>query len=515
MPSRLVELEIARPGVFGVNTAASGDVMPKEYSVKADNFVFSDEGYMESRHGSLRTHASSLTETVRQIFVTKDELGNDLTIFATETKIYRKTTGAPVDISGTITTPTAGNWKFINLNNDIYGYQVGHAAIKLATPSSGTFIDVVFTAGTNALPTNGSTVEDAISAFGRVWAIEGDTLHYSDLLNGDDFTAVSTADGGIFTMTATYLYGKDKATALAEFNGNLLVFGESHVTVWQNPYDPNGSSSAVMGVLETIGGVGCIARDSVQYTQNDLLFLSEQGVTSLSRVVQEKSMPLKRYSDNVRKDIQKLVRDVNLDTVWSAYVEAKGVYILGSSASSKTFLIDSATQLPDGSYRTLTWSKAINVMAVEPESALLASDDSWASILLSDEAGYLSRVKGYNDYTPVSGVGGSTYVLTYESAWSSILEDFENYLKMPKRLGVVVKGSGSITFSINLAFDYGDFVDSKARSATLSLSASSKYGSAKYGTATYGSAISIKEYRAMGFGAGRIMKVKVISTVDG
>jgi len=129
MPSRLVELEIARPGVFGVNTAASGDVMPKEYSVKADNFVFSDEGYMESRHGSLRTHASSLTETVRQIFVTKDEPGNDLTIFATETKIYRKTTGAPVDISGTITTPTAGNWKFINLNNDIYGYQVGHAAI--------------------------------------------------------------------------------------------------------------------------------------------------------------------------------------------------------------------------------------------------------------------------------------------------------------------------------------------------------------------------------------------------
>jgi len=34
-------------------------------------------------------------------------------------------------------------------------------------------------------------------------------------------------------------------------------------------------------------------------------------------------------------------------------------------------------------------------------------------------------------------------------------------------------------------------------------------------TDTYGSAISIKESRAMGFGAGRIMKVKVTSTVDG
>lgn len=516
MPSKLVELEIARPGVFGVNTSASGDIMPKEYSVQANNFVFSQEGYLEARHGSQRTHTTSLGvgETVRQIFVTKDENGNDLTIFSTDTKIFRKDGATNTDITGTITTPTTGNWKFINLNNEIYGYQYGSAAIKLATPSSGSFANVTFVAGTNALPTSGSTMIDAISAFGRLWAIEGDTLHYSDLLTGDDFTA-TTGDGGVFTMAATYLYGKDKPVALAEFNGFLIVFGEKHVTVWENPFDPNGISSAPMGVLETIGGVGCIARDSIQYTQNDILFLSEQGVTSLSRVVQEKSMPLKRYSDNIRKGIQTMIKETDLSNIWSVYLEGRGMYMIGSSDISKTYLIDTSTQLPDESYRCLTWSKSVTCMAVEPESTLSASDNSWAALLISDEAEYISRVKGYRDNLTASGTGGTTYPLTYESAWSSIVEDLENYLKFPKKLGVVVKGSGAVSFAINLAFDYGLFTDSKAKTGSAVFSIPSVYGEAQYTIGEYGSAVAIRETKTMGFGGGRIIKVKITTTVDG
>ena len=517
MPSKLIELEIARPGVFGVNTSASGDVMPKEYSVKADNFVFSDEGYLEARHGSLRTSANPVTGTVRKIYETKNELGADLIIYATATKIYRKTAASFVDITGTAVC-TAGNWKFTNLNNEIFGTQDGHAAIKLGTPSTGTFAPATFT-GTDA-PTEINIV-DSLAAFGRLWHLYDDKLVYSSLLFPEDYDPTGK-DAGYFNLTASYLKGKAKPTALAEFNGNLLVFTDNHVTVWEYPWNPNATATGIssltageMGILETIGGVGCVARDTIQYTQNDILFLSEQGVTSLSRVVQEKSMPLSRYSDNVKANVQGLIREVDVSTIWSAYLEAEGIYFLGAPSSPRAYLIDTATRLPDETFRTLTWSKTIHEMEVVHEGQLTASDDAWAAVLISDEASYLSQVKGYNDYTPQNGIGGSSYILTWESAWSSILEDFENHLKMPKKLGVVVKGTGAVNFAINLAFDYGDFTDSKARTALLTLSSPSKYGSAQYNVSTYGGAAAIKESKFMGFGAGRIMKTKITSTVDG
>lgn len=528
MPSRLVELEIARPGVYGVNTSASGDVMPKEYSVKVNNFVFSDEGYIEARHGSRRTHASPVVGTVRQIFVTKDEAGDDLTIFSTATKIYKRVSGVITDITGSVTTPTAGNWKFYNHNNEIFGTQIGHLCIKLGTPSSGTFVDATFV-GANA-PTQANII-DSMSAFGRVWHLWKDgsgtnLLTYSSILEPENYNTVASTlgDSGFFNLASSYLKGMTKPTSITEFNGNLIVLNERNLTVWENPWDPLGLTASPMGVLETIGGVGCVARDSLQYTQNDLLFLSEQGVTSLSRVVQEKSMPLKRYSDNIRKEMRKLIRGSDLTGVWSCYFEQKGLYLIGSPDISTTYLIDTSTQLPDESYRTLTWSKAITCMEVEPEESLLTSDDSWAAILLSDEASYLSQLKGYRDNDTLSAAGGSTYLLTYESAWSSIVQDYENNLKFPKKLGVVIKGKSTLSFGINLAFDYGDFIDTLTRTATLQLSSPSTYGTATYWDGvtktkttygTYGGVAAIEEKRFMGFGSGRIMKVKLTATVDG
>jgi len=143
------------------------------------------------------------------------------------------------------------------------------------------------------------------------------------------------------------------------------------------------------------------------------------------------------------------------------------------------------------------------------------SDDTWAACLLSDEASYLNQIKGYNDYTPSGGIGGSSFLLTYESAWSSIVEELENNLKFPKKLGVVVKGSGAVSYDINLAFDYGLFTDSKAKTGSAVFSIPSVYSEAQYTLSEYGSAVAIKETGTMGFGNGRIIKVKITTTVDG
>lgn len=542
MPSRLVEFEIPRPGIYGVNTSASGDVMPKEYSVKTTNLVFSDEGYTESRPGSTNMHSQTIqaalsaagVQRVRSIFQTVDENGADLLIIGTEDGICKLASGTLTNITGTITAPTAGNWKFVNLNDQIIGFQSGHNAIILATPSSGTFADITFT-GADAPLSSGQNAQDIYAGFGRLWVLDGDILRYSTILAPTNFAPTGTGnDAGYFDLNAVYLNGQQSPVAITEFNGNLILFDERHITVWEYPWNPNGtgagygggyggsSTDPAMGVLETIGGVGCIARDSIQHTQNDLVFLSEQGVTSLSRVVQEKSMPIQRLSDNIRQDLLSMIRNADPTTIYSTYLEGKGTYFIGSGDESKIYLIDVAAPLPDGTYRATMWAKNAVAMAVRPQDRLSGGDDVWAAVYISDQDQYLSTCEGYLDYIPNGGETGSTYNITYESAWTVINEEFANNIKMPKKMGVVIKGSGAQSYDINLAFDYGDFTDSKARTGTAVLSTPSRYGVDTYGgttedstTAYYGAAVAIKQSTLSGFGTGRIIKIKVTSTVNG
>ena len=69
-----------------------------------------------------------------------------------------------------------------------------------------------------------------------------------------------------------------------EFWGGLLA-----LLVYQGAEnDPTSNISLV----EVIDGVGCIARDSIQDIGTDILFLSDTGVRSLGRIIQEKSAPI-------------------------------------------------------------------------------------------------------------------------------------------------------------------------------------------------------------------------------
>jgi hypothetical protein len=542
MPSRLIELEIPRPGIYGVNTSASGDVMPKEFATKTTNMVWSDEGYTEARRGSQRAHSSTLAtiisgsaQTVRSIFPTKDESGNELIIFSSEDAIYKISGSTVTEITGTITTPTAGNWKFVNLNDKIVGFQSGHAAIELTTPSTGSFADITFTATGSETPTTaGSVAQDILAAAGRLWVLDGNQLRYSSLLDHSDFSTSTDSpagDAGAFDLNAIQLNGEDKAVAITEFNGNLLVFFERHVAVFSHIWNPNGTDAAVsagggnvMQLTENIAGVGCIARDSIQHTQNDVLFLSEQGVTSLGRVVQEKSMPIQKVSANVRKEALDLVKQASLDKIWSVYLEGKGIYLIGHSDYRWTLGLDVGSQLPDGTYRATRWDKTFTTMGATEANSSGSTSDIWSTLLVSDETNYISRMRDYRDYVSLGGASGTAYDVEYESAWTAIVDELENNIKIPKKIGVTIKGSGTIALTVNIAFDYGSFVDSRARQVTVSLARESRYGSARYGGAGapytypneigyYGSATSIKETNAPGFSKGRIMKVNVYCEV--
>ena len=110
-----------------------------------------------------------------------------------------------------------------------------------------------------------------------------------------------------------------------------------------------------MTLTDTVEGVGCIARDSVQHTGTDIIFLSDSGVRSFGRTIQEKSMPMRDISKNVRTDLLNLI-PLQTNPIKSLYSSEEAFYLLTLPESNTVYCFDMRTALPDGSQRATTWS---------------------------------------------------------------------------------------------------------------------------------------------------------------
>ena len=144
-------------------------------------------------------------------------------------------------------------------------------------------------------------------------------------------------------------------TALAAFNGKLIIFCDKVIIIYtgaeviHQPIHPGRYNH----------GVGCIPRDTVVNIGNDILFLSDTGVRSLSSVLVQKSAPLNDVSKNVR---DRLMQDVALnnsnDWVKSGYNELMVNISLVSRCLVKSWVFDLKQKLEDGSHRVTTWTIA-------------------------------------------------------------------------------------------------------------------------------------------------------------
>ena len=64
-------------------------------------------------------------------------------------------------------------------------------------------------------------------------------------------------------------------------------------------YIKDATAPASMTLLDTISNVGCVDRDTVQNTGTDVIFLSQAGLMSIGRTIQEKSAPISSLSSNI------------------------------------------------------------------------------------------------------------------------------------------------------------------------------------------------------------------------
>ena len=329
----------------------------------------------------------------------------------------------------------------------------------------------------------------ALSAYGRIWVsdIAGDpqTVYFSRLLDGTDFAG---GDSGSLSLNAVFP-NTDKIVALAAHNGFLIVFGRNNIAVYANPIDVT-----LLELVDYIPNVGCLARDSVQNTGTDIIFLSDGGVRSLQRVIQEKSLPMRDISKNVRDDLMTNVASETFSQIKSVYYERDAFYLLSLPATKWVYCFDMRAPLQDGSARTTIWTN------IEPSSFLVTKNKD----LYIGKPGYIGKYFGHSDNT-------ANYRLSYYTNYFDF--DAPTRDKIMKQIGFVVIGGSNQQIAVKWGFDYNE--NFFAFTKKLDTGSTFEYNIGEYNVAEFSNGILLAKFKIQAGGTGAVIQIGLEADING
>jgi hypothetical protein len=276
--------------------------------------------------------------------------------------------------------------------------------------------------------------------------------------------------------------GGDEIVGLAAHNNFLFIFGRKQILIYQGASAPGS-----MTLQDTIVGIGCIARDTIQGTGEDVFFLSDSGVRSLQRTIQEKSAPFRNISKNVHDYIQSVVGLNDLSAIKAAYSATNDFYLMTLPTSAITLCFDTRAILPDGSARTTQWSN------INPK----AFCETKGRKLYIGKAGYVGEHSGYLDDT-------ATYRIRYYTTWI----DFGNQIQTSilKKILLTVIGGATQTIIFQWAFDFSSIYRSETSQITGTL-LTGEWGTTEWGTTyEWGGGAGVSEVGVNAGGVGKLLQ---------
>ena len=520
MAGQLNTASIAAPGFYGLNLQESSITLSSGFALKAQNCVIDRYGRIGARRGwtPLNATSSALGSNPIESMMEVVDGGDNTIISAGNNKLFTGRTTLTERLvrnaanSANLTyTITANNWQMVAMPyGDVNDFQPHAYLAQSAHPmlvwhelptsggaphdhNSGTFgFQRVGDVGT--LPGNHSTASftpnAAFSGYGRIWVgkIAGDTqtVYFSDLLRGTDFT---TGSAGFLNLQEVFPNG-DNIVAIAGHNGFLVVFGRNNIAIYANPID---TSSLVL--QEVIYNVGCVARDSVQNTGMDILFLSDGGVRSLARVIQEKSLPMNDISKNVRDDLMgNVFSETDFGKIKSIYYDRDAFYLLSLPTTRFVYCFDTRSRLQDGAARVTIWDN------IEPKSFCVTQ----AKELLIGKPSYIGKYFGHSDNNTV-------YRMQYYTNYFDF--DASTKLKILKKIGWVLIGGTNQSVAVKWGFDYTEGY--QATTYTLANATVSEYNLGEYNIAEYSSGIVLDRFSVNAGGQGTIMQLGLEADING
>lgn len=483
---------VSAPGFYGLNTQDSPLDLAAGFALTANNCVIDQYGRIGARKGWSKVNSSSGNLGANDVGVIHELVqtnGTLTTLFAGNNKLFKlDTSNAVVELTygggGTAPTITASNWQCASLNGITYFFQSGHdPLIYDPAVSTTTYRRVAEKSGYAGTVPLGNI---CISAYGRLWiansTTDKTTVTFSDLLSGHIYTGGTS---GTLNVNSVWPNGADEITGLAAHNGFLFIFGKRQILVYSGATAPS-----TMTLSDTVIGIGCISRDSVQPTNTDVVFLSNSGVRSVLRTIQEKSAPFRDLSKNVRNDLAQLLPSENLANIKAVYSEINAFYLLVLPASKVVYVFDTRGQLQDGSARVTLWD------SIEP-TALLAKRNG---DLLIGKNGYIGKYDTYLD-------NESTYRMIYFTNHSDLGD--QGVTSIPKRIGIVVIGGSNQYITIKWGFDFNE--NYLSQNVLIPRQSVAEYGVSEYGAngvplAEYSDGIALQTLTAQTTGSGKVFQ---------
>ena len=499
MSQQLQAYAITAPGFYGLNTQDSSLDLASGFALVANNCVIDQYGRVGARKGWSALNASTNvdldTNDIKMIAELVANDGTSYTILAGNNKLFKYASGAITTLTygggGTAPTITDSHWQAAALNGHLVLYQAGHDPLLFQpSVSTTTYCRISEEAGSSGTVQSSNCV---ISAYGRTWSASTTsdkvTVQFSDLLSPHKF---SGGTSGTLDTSSVWPKGPDNIVALGAHNGFLYIFGTNNILIYQGATNPS-----TMSLQDVITGIGCYARDTVQNTGADLVFLSATGVRSIARTIQEKSQPLNDLSKNVRNDLIAAIKGEIATKIKSVYSPLDGFYALTLPSIKAVYCFDTKASLQDNSLRVTLWD------SIEPKSFCKKAD---GTILIGKE-GYLGY---YHDYTD----NGTSYRFQYFTNHNDL--GTPNLTSILKRLKVVVIGGSNQSVIMKWGYDFSANYSS-AISQIPAQSNIAQFGISEYNTssAEYSGGIALQTLTNYPTGSGKIIQVGFEADIAG
>lgn len=493
MASNVVTATLQAPGFYGLNLQESAVNLNAGFALEAFNCVIDSKGRIGSRRGWTKINTTSIGSFDFECITEFIDHTDTSTIFAcANNKIYKVLGATLTEVTygggGTAPTITDNNWQTASVGNRLYFFQVGHDPLVYDPAVSTTqYKRVTEGAGYVATVPQANCVT---AAYGRLWAgntaSDKDTLCFSDLLDGNVW---NTGTAGTLDLSTVWDGGSDAIQAISAFNGFLYIFGKRQILIYKGAEDPS-----TMSLYDIVKGIGCIARDSVAKTGSDIIFLSEVGVMSVQRLIQEKSAPQRDISMNVRDDLISNVQNETRANIKAVYYPRDAFYLLTLPTTGYTYCFDTRSTLPNGAARVTIWTQ------ISPKAYLARSDN----ILVIGKTGYIGTYSNYSD-------NGTAYRMIYSTNHFDL--DKPTNIKIMKKLGWVIMGGSNQNVSLMYGFDYQE----NMRGAAVKLAGQtvSEYNIAEYGIGEYSSGVVLDDVYANIGGAGEVIQIGIEADING
>ena len=500
MPQPQHNIDVAAPGFMGLNLEESPTALGPEWAAVANHCVLDEEGRIGSRKGLAMNiqETGVLIETISE-FVAEN---GDTTLFsAGGLNIYRGYAAPLIPLTFPVDyVVTDNNWQMIQFNNRFFFVQKDHQML-MYNPTS-TTPDTLEAVDTAAAPVGPDDAPNCGTAGeGHLWVggfpSAEQWVFWSGLLDGTDFVA---SDSGQLNLSEAWPNGHDEVVGIIVHNANLYIFGRVSILVYSGAGDPTNE----LQLVDTINRIGCVARDSIVALGRDIYFLDANGVRSMARTIQEKSVPIGDVSANVDKDIEALlIRETEQGRIRAEYSPENFFYVIIFPTSETVYVFDTRGKTESGGARATLWP---SMFGPAPRCC----------VRTKNQQTFFGGQDGIYRYEGSVDVLKDFALSTVDFKYRLHPQTFGEHVtvKFPKQVDVVFFGGLGQCLKLSWAFDYREPAANQIQNCFIALDIA-EYNIGQYGIDEYsGDNSFISETKYNVWGSGKRVTYELSMNVD-